>query len=150
MNEDIKEHVTRRSIWLRLVFMIVLGVAFSVAGFVAYVVIVFQFLVSLFTGQPNEQLSHFGRNLARYFQQIIVFLTFTTEEKPFPFAPWPNEPQEENPVEVQSNPVKDTPKEPPEVIEAVTDTKLARKPKKRSSGGVPKTRKPRTSPKKDS
>ena len=102
MSGDIKEYVTRRSIWLRLVFMIVLSVAFNVAEIITFAVVVFQFLASLFTGQPNDRLAHFGRNLARYFQQITVYLTFTTEEKPFPFTPWPDEPHEESPVDEDS------------------------------------------------
>ncbi len=92
MSGDIKENVTRRSIWLRLVYMIVLSVAFNLAEFITFAVVAFQFLASLFTGQPNDRLTRFGRNLARYFQQITVYLTFTTEEKPFPFTPWPDEP----------------------------------------------------------
>ena len=103
MRGDIKENATRRSICLRLVFMIVMGVAYGVAEFVTFVVIVFQFLTSLFTGEPNDQLNRLGRNLARYFQQITVYMTFATEEKPFPFAPWPDEPHEEAPVEEDGN-----------------------------------------------
>jgi hypothetical protein len=103
MKEDIQKNVTRRSIWFRLVFMIVLGVAFNVAEFVAFVVIAFQFLFSLFNGQQNDQLSRFGRNLARYLQQIIVFLTFASEEKPFPFAPWPDELHGETSVDEQQS-----------------------------------------------
>ena len=103
MGGDIKENVSRRSIWLRLVFMIVLGVAYSVAELITFAVVVSQFLSSLFTGQPNDRLTRFGRNLARYFQQIIVFMTFATEEKPFPFAPWPNEPHGEATVQDDSD-----------------------------------------------
>ncbi len=107
MSGDIKKHVTRRSIWLRLVFMIVLSVAFNVAEVIIFAVVAFQFLASLFTGQPNDRLAGFGRNLARYLQQITVYLTFTTEEKPFPFAPWPDEPHEESPVDEDSNQLND-------------------------------------------
>ena len=107
MSGNIKEHVTRRSIWLRLVFMIVLSVAFNVAEVIIFAVVAFQFLASLFTGQPNDRLARFGRNLARYLQQITVYLTFTTEEKPFPFTPWPDEPHEEKPVEEGSNQLND-------------------------------------------
>ena len=103
MNGDIKENVTRRSIWLRLVFMIVLGVAFNVAEFVTFAVVVFQFLASLFTGKPNDRLARFGRNLARYLQQVTVYMTFATEEKPFPFTPWPDEPHDEASVEEDGN-----------------------------------------------
>ncbi len=107
MSGDIKENVTRRSIWLRLVFMIVLSVAFNVAEIITFAVVVFQFLASLFTGQPNDRLTRFGRNMARYLQQITVYLTFTTEEKPFPFTPWPDEPHEEAPMEEDSNQLSD-------------------------------------------
>jgi hypothetical protein len=103
MSGHIKENVTRRSIWLRLVFMIVLSIAYGLAELVILAVVVFQFLASLFAGRPNHQLARFGRNLARYLQQIIVYVTFATEEKPFPFMPWPDEPHEETPVEDDSN-----------------------------------------------
>jgi hypothetical protein len=107
MSGNIKENVTRRSIWLRLVFMIVLSMAYGVAEVVTLAVVVFQFVAGLFAGKPNDQLTRFGRNLARYFQQIIVYMTFATEEKPFPFAPWPDEPHEEKPVEEDGNQLND-------------------------------------------
>ena len=93
-NANLKENVSRRSIWIRLVYMIVMGIAYGVAEIVAFAVVVFQFLASLFTGKHNERLARFGRNLGRYFQQITLFMTFATEEKPFPFGQWPDEPHE--------------------------------------------------------
>ncbi len=105
MSGNIKDNITRSSIWLRLFFMIVLGIAYGVTELVTSVVVVFQFLASLFAGQPNNRLARFGRNLARYFQQITVYLTFATEEKPFPFAPWPDEPHEEALVLEDSDPL---------------------------------------------
>ncbi len=131
--------------------MIILGVAFNVAEFVTFVVIVLQFLASLFTGQPNDQLSRFGRNMGQYLQQIIMFLTFATEEKPFPFSSWPDEPHEEGSVEEQSTPLNDTPKdnETPEDIGDEAVNIEAGKTKKRTTRSVPKTQKPRTSRKKN-
>jgi hypothetical protein len=66
-------------------------------------VVVFLFLACLFAGNPNDRMAHLGRNLAGYFQQITVYMTFATEEKPFPFAPWPDEPHEEASVEEDGN-----------------------------------------------
>ena len=117
MSGDIKDNVTRRSIWLRLLFMIVLGVAFYVAKFITLAVVAFQFLASLFTGQSNDQLARFGRNLARYLQQITVYMTFSTEEKPFPFAPWPDEPHEETSVEEDGDQLNDTSENAADVAE---------------------------------
>ncbi len=107
MRGDIKENVTRRSIWLRLVFMIVLSMAFNVAEIITFAVVVFQFFASLFTGQPNDRLTRFGRNMARYLQQITVYLTFATEETPFPFNTWPDEPHEEAPEDEDSSQLND-------------------------------------------
>ena len=96
MDGDLKENVTRRSTWLRFCFMIIMGVAFSVAEVVVFAVVAFQFLSSLFTGETNDQLVRLGRNLARYLQQITAYLTFATEEVPFPFMTWPDEPHDDD------------------------------------------------------
>ena len=107
MSGDLKENVTRRSIWLRFCFIIILSMAFGVAEIIISAVVAFQFLSSLFMGQTNDQLARFGRNLARYLQQVAVYLTFASEEIPFPFMPWPDEPHEAAPGEDDGNPPDD-------------------------------------------
>jgi hypothetical protein len=143
MSGGIKENVTRRSIWLRLVFMIVLSVAFSVAEFVTFAVVAFQFLSSLFTGQPNDRLTRFGGNLARYLQQIIVYMTFATEEKPFPFMPWPDEPHEETRVEEHSNQVNDKPENAGDMADNDAAGEAKKRRTTRKSPATQKTRKSR-------
>ena len=91
MDEELKQNVSRRGIWLRLVYMIVMAIVFNVTEFVFFAVVLFQFLASLFSGKPNEQLKIFGANLGSYLKQIVEFLTFATEEMLFPFAPWPGQ-----------------------------------------------------------
>jgi len=47
----------------------------------------------LFTGETNKLLEKFGQSLAAYTYQIIRYLTFNTEERPFPFdLDWPSGP----------------------------------------------------------
>jgi hypothetical protein len=90
-----EENVKRRSTWLRLLFMIVLWVLYQVAEFVVGVVIIVQFLWVLFTGKKNVGLVEFGASLSTYVYQILAYLTFTTEQRPFPFdLRWPAEPPE--------------------------------------------------------
>ena len=49
-----------------------------------------QFFWVLFTGETNQKLQEFGKSLATYTNQIILYLTFNTEERPFPFdVDWP-------------------------------------------------------------
>ena len=102
MNGDIKENVSRRSIWLRFCFMVIMCMAFGIAEVIVTAVVAFQFCSSLFTGQTNDQLIRFGRNLARYLQQITVYLTFATEDVPYPFMDWPDEPHGEPDAEETS------------------------------------------------
>jgi hypothetical protein len=127
MSGNIKDNITRCGIWLRLLFMIVLSMAYGVAELVTLAVVVFQFAASLFTGRPNDHLARFGRNLARYFQQIIAYLTFATEEKPFPFAPWPDEPHEVSPAEEDSAQLTDKPENAGDAAEnnEADDAKMA-------------------------
>ncbi|HVY64276.1 MAG TPA: DUF4389 domain-containing protein [Gammaproteobacteria bacterium] len=86
----LEEHLTARSTWLRLVFMIVLGICHELARLVGAVVVILQFLHVLFTGAPNDRLKDVGLSLAQYVRQVIEYLTFNTEVRPFPFdAEWP-------------------------------------------------------------
>jgi hypothetical protein len=90
MTDDIKTNVKSRGTWKRAVHMIVLAIAFNVAELVIYAVTIFQFLSALITGEPNGNLRRFGTELGDYVSSIVRFLTFASEEKPFPFAPWPS------------------------------------------------------------
>ena len=89
MDPTIKENVTQQSTWMRLVYMVLFVVIFNIAEFVITVVVVVQFLFKLFTGRVNGNLSALGHNLASYFFEIIAYLTFHTDDMPYPFGPWP-------------------------------------------------------------
>jgi Flp pilus assembly protein TadB len=91
--DTVKEHVRSGSTWLRLLFMIVVAFLWSVSRIVTGAVVVLQFFWVLFTGSTNENLLKFGESLATYSYQIIRYLTFNTEQRPFPFdADWPTGP----------------------------------------------------------
>lgn len=79
-----------RSTWLRLFFMLVMVVLYSLSRVVVGAVVVLQFFWVLLTGETNKRLEKLGQALATYTYQIILYLTFNTEERPFPFdADWP-------------------------------------------------------------
>jgi hypothetical protein len=48
-----------------------------------------QFLLVLVTGSDNENLRNLGQGLGKWVYQTIMFLTFNTESKSFPFDEWP-------------------------------------------------------------
>lgn len=59
------------------------------AGFLVFLVAIFQFACELIWGQPNQQITQFGKSLSTYFFDLLNFVTYSSEQKPFPFSPWP-------------------------------------------------------------
>ena len=145
MNASLKQKLFRPSIWIRLVSMIVLAIAFNIVEIVIFAVVVFQFLTALFTRKPNSHFTRFGRNLARYLQQITAFLTFASEDKPFPFSSWPDEPQDE-PLVTQ---IDEQMSRKTEQAENVAEDNKAAKPGQNATRKTTSVRKPRTPKKKD-
>jgi hypothetical protein len=89
-NRPIGEHLKSPNTWMRLLFMIVMGLLYGISRLVVSAVIVIQFFHVLFTGQKNQPLLGLGQSLATYTYQIVLYLTFASEVRPFPFdADWP-------------------------------------------------------------
>ena len=89
MAKTLKDHVGDGGTWIRMVYMILFAVIFNLAELVIAAVVVVQFLFKLLTGSENARLSAFGGQLAAYVQQTVAFLTYDSEDKPYPFASWP-------------------------------------------------------------
>jgi len=88
---DLEKNVTAKSTWIRLLYMIVMAIAWSIAVFVTSAVVVLNFLYVLLTGKTNSRLTEFGQSLASYLYQIVRFMTFNTDTRPFPIdAEWPS------------------------------------------------------------
>ncbi|NNF96823.1 MAG: DUF4389 domain-containing protein, partial [Halobacteria archaeon] len=62
---------------------------YTVAEVVITAVVIFQFLLALFTGSSNERLLKLGQSLSTYVYQILQFLTFNNNYHPYPFGAWP-------------------------------------------------------------
>lgn len=90
MTENTDATPGKRNLWIRGFFMLLMVFVFQVTGTVMFVVTVIQFVLVLLNDTANDRLIYFGRNLARYLQQIASFLTFASEEIPFPFSDWPS------------------------------------------------------------
>ena len=89
MNENSAAPGSKRNIWIRGIFMLLMGLAFQVCGTVLCIVTLIQFMMTLLNDTPNIRLVSFGRSMGSYLRQIVNFLTFATEEMPFPFSEWP-------------------------------------------------------------
>ena len=89
LREQIRDSLLTPSTWLRVFFMLLYGIICYIAIFVIGIVIVFQFGVVLLTGKLNQQLLPVGQSISIYIYQILVYLTYNSDEKPFPFDTWP-------------------------------------------------------------
>ncbi len=90
MDPQLKEHVTAKSTWSRGLYILLFAIIYSITDVLVVAVVLFQFLSTLLTGSNNVQLLRFGRQLSDFVRQILMFITYNSEEKPFPFGPWPN------------------------------------------------------------
>lgn len=89
MDLELKQRLTASDTWLRGLLILIFAVVFSISEIVLGAIVVFQFLAALFTGETNARLREFGMGLAAFLYQVISFITFNSDEKPFPFGPWP-------------------------------------------------------------
>lgn len=89
MNDEIKQNIRERKTWLRGLYMLLFLIFYSVAKVIVFAVIAFQFVLTLLTGKTNERLIKLGQSLSTYIYQILTFLTFNSEQHPYPFGAWP-------------------------------------------------------------
>jgi hypothetical protein len=68
-----------------------LGFAF-VAWLVLWAVFalaVAQFVVLVINGRANDELKHISLSLLQYLFELLAFIVFARDERPFPFGPFP-------------------------------------------------------------
>ena len=85
----IKENVKNTDVWLRGLFIVIFGAILYFAIILVWLLVVFQFVSKLLTGELNRQLAGFNTGLLRYISQALGYITFQSDERPFPFSPWP-------------------------------------------------------------
>jgi hypothetical protein len=86
---DRKTHLTNPATWIRLGFMLVFALLLMAGRLVISIIVLVQFALVLVTGSDNENLRNLGQGLGKWIYQAFMFLTFNSEEKPFPFDEWP-------------------------------------------------------------
>lgn len=87
----IKENLKNKSNWMRGLYILLFAILYSIAEIVLWAIVLFQFGSQLITARPNNRLLGFSRGLNAYIYQIIQFISYRSEEKPYPFADWPAE-----------------------------------------------------------
>ncbi|MDA1077199.1 MAG: DUF4389 domain-containing protein [Proteobacteria bacterium] len=91
MESTTRENMTRKSLWVRALYMLLFTVILGFAKTIVGLSVIFQFLTILFTGRSNEPVLQFGNNMSVYLGDVYRYLTFNAERLPFPFSDWPDE-----------------------------------------------------------
>ncbi|HHJ38828.1 MAG: hypothetical protein AXA67_00380 [Methylothermaceae bacteria B42] len=86
LHPDIQKNLKEISTWQRIFYMAVFIFIVGFVRAVLWAIIAFQVVTKLLTGTDNPNVRQLGANLASYHYQIMLFLTFNTDEMPFPFA----------------------------------------------------------------
>lgn len=103
MTNDIKENLKDKTTWTRGLYMLLFIFCYGIAKVVIFAIVILQFLLTLFTRQPNSRLLKLGQGLCTYIYQILQFLTYNGEYHPYPLGAWPKgEPRATQKVEPQS------------------------------------------------
>jgi hypothetical protein len=89
MSDEIKNNILSASQWLRILIMLTYAVICWVMGIIIICLVIGQALFSLITGKNNEHLRNAAAISIKYVSQILSFMTYCSEDKPFPFSPLP-------------------------------------------------------------
>ncbi len=83
------ENYQSKSAWTRVLFVVLFWIVFYVTQFVLAAVVVAQCAFRILTGDVNHNLLKFGDMLSKYVHDILRYVTFNTDQRPFPFDEFP-------------------------------------------------------------
>jgi hypothetical protein len=86
---DIVQNLKSPIFWKRFLYMMLFIIAYILAEVTVWAVIAFLIFYTLFTGNSNERAVTFSRQTSAYIYHLLLYLTYNTEERPFPFTDWP-------------------------------------------------------------
>ena len=84
MEERAKPSVSRA---LYTILYLIIGRFISM---VLFVITITQFIYSWLGGEPNEKILKFTKGMAEYTKQLVEYVGFNTNEKPWPSGDWPH------------------------------------------------------------
>ncbi len=87
MNPDGED--PEESLWLRLLWMVIIAAMLSIAHTMLYALAVVQFIMMLTRkGRPNVEIAWFGKRLGDWLAKATRYQTAADDEKPWPWTPF--------------------------------------------------------------
>ena len=85
LTENIKEPSIWVNFFLKIVYLVFLNFIVPFLGFITLL----QLLFSIGSKKPNENLVTFSKKISSYIYQIINFITYSSDQRPWPFNSFP-------------------------------------------------------------
>ena len=74
----------------RALYTILFLIIIRLISMVLFVIAITQYIYSWLTGEPNEKILYFTEGLAEYSKELVSYVGFNTDEKPWPVGEWPD------------------------------------------------------------
>ena len=91
MSHNIKHNIKQPSAWKHGAYILLFSIFYQMAATVLFAIIIFQFVHKLVTGETNSQLRRLSRSIASYIYQLFQFMSFNSNDIPYPFSDWPED-----------------------------------------------------------
>jgi len=88
--EEIETNEREKPGIVRALYTILYLIIIRLISMVLFVIAITQYIYSWLTGEPNEKILHFTEDLAEYSKQLVSYVGFNTDEKPWPVGEWPD------------------------------------------------------------
>lgn len=85
IEDQIKSQVQDTGTWVRLFFTVLFIMIFYVVFGITAIVALIQFATRILTGKPLGSLYDFNQKLAEYARDLVAYITYASDAKPFPF-----------------------------------------------------------------
>ena len=85
LTENIKEPSIWVNFFLKVIYLVFLNFIVPFLGFITLL----QLLFSIGSKKPNENLVSFSKKISSYIYQIINFITYSSDQRPWPFNSFP-------------------------------------------------------------
>ena len=78
-----------KDILMRALYMVLFAILHTFTRPIIILIAILQYLHVIVKNDKHPLMLQFGHSISQYVYEIVSFLTFNTEEKPFPFGKWP-------------------------------------------------------------
>jgi len=130
--DNIVDNLSEANSWIRILLMVVFAaMLYIILAPIILIMMIAQGLFSLVTGDNNSNLRMLGGSLNKYVFQILQFISYNSEDRPFPFSGFPDS-EDQNNEKSDSNAGKVLGVELASNAEVLADAKKGKKGKKKT------------------